>query len=187
MEGDRQDAAQITAALTNQLASIIAPTASIVSDDESETKPKVLELESVPVDQPSSKGKKKAGNKKPVRTGTPDTSEALDFKHNSETWGNPDQTWSSSKKAIWMLHVAGQQTESKELSAGALAATFNRQFKQAGEIRPSNISRDFGNLKTKKKPAWVGENTQESPSKWYLTTEGINQATQFVVDGKGAA
>lgn len=181
MEGDRQDAPQITAAIANQLGSLIMPAASTLHEASPHDRKPALEIDVGKREEPSKK--RKSTHRPPKSASTADANaEAPDLTHDVESWGSPSQTWTTGKKAIWLLYIVSRQTSEAELSAGAVASLFNTHFRQAGEIRPSNVSRDLGNLKTKAKPPQVGERTASSPSKWYLTNEGLKEAEKLVVE-----
>lgn len=187
IEGDRQDAPQITAALANQLGGFLAPAAGILLEDQKPKNLAAIEAETVPSHDVPKKRKTSSRRSSPSKGGSVDTVEPISYSHDVEKYGNPHQTWSGTKKALWLLFVVNKQTTYTQTSAGVIAATFNKHFRQAGEIRPSNVSRDFGNLKTKKKPAQVGEYTESSPSQWYLTSEGLKEAEKLVSEALGEA
>ncbi|GAA5124032.1 hypothetical protein JIN84_12125 [Luteolibacter yonseiensis] len=184
IEGDRQDANQISKTLNDQLGGLLAPSANLVSPKPQDDK--VIDIDAIP-SNPTRDGKKK---RKPSsngssKTATPEDSEAIEFRNDIEKWGSPKQEWSTADKALWFLYITTEQTEHKELSAVAIATSFNKHFRQANTIRASNVSRDFGNFKTKKKPAWVNEDTSKGRSKWFLTEEGIKNAITLVTQARG--
>jgi len=180
IEGDRQDVGQLSSTIGNQLGGMLAPVTAAASLNAPQDEAIEVETQQVPT-----KPKKKSTSKRTPRTSAGESTEVIEFRHDVAKWGNPRQTWTGSQKSIWFLLVASAQAENSELTAGTIAASFNRHFKQSGEIRPSNASRDLGNLKSKKTPAWVGENTSQTPSTWYLTDEGTAQAKLLVSEAKG--
>ena len=72
-----------------------------------------------------------------------------------------------------------QEAGKTQVSAGQLAATFNKHFKQAKTIRASNVSRDFGKLKSQK-PALTDDDNTQSPAEWFLTEAGKEKARSLV-------
>src|SRR5262249_27726763 len=113
-----------------------------------------------------------------------DVQDAVDFKHDPARWGNPQQTWPTAKKAMWLLFVMENQGAPKELGAAAIADTFNKHFRSAGAIQSFNVTRDLGKAKSKAPPT-VGEDTTKSPSSWYLTDEGHKTARSLVAEATG--
>jgi len=74
-----------------------------------------------------------------------------------------------------MLIVIKQSAGTSEIGGSSLAATFNQQFKQAGKLRPSLVTRELGKAKVQS-PALVGEDA----GNWYLTDEGERYAQQLI-------
>jgi hypothetical protein len=123
-------------------------------------------------------------------TGTNESKEsgpAIDWKHNPAKYGMPKQDWNVAKKSLWLLYVVSEELKITELSAGQIAKTFNKHFKQAGSIRPSNVSRDLGKQKVGVTPSPVGEDNTKAPATWYLTDEGRKQAQTSVAEGIASA
>lgn len=109
--------------------------------------------------------------------------EAVDFKHDAEKYGFPKQTWSTAQKAMWTIYMLGDLGETKEFSAGAIAASFNMHFKSFGAIRPQNVLRDLGNEKGKS--GAVNSDATQDPMKWYLLEAGKTIAAGLVAETKG--
>jgi hypothetical protein len=110
----------------------------------------------------------------------------VDLKHDPTKWGNPQQTWTTAEKSMWLLFVAKNGSEIQELSAPSITTTFNQHFRQSGAINRANVSRDLGKCKSKI-PAWVGEDATKDPRTWYLTGEGEKIARNLVASATGAA
>jgi hypothetical protein len=90
-------------------------------------------------------------------------SSLVDYRHASEKFGTPKQEWKTPSKALWMLYVLKEATGSDEFSNANIVSTFNKHFKQAGNITYSNSVRDLGNMKVKERPALVSENAGKTP------------------------
>lgn len=184
IEGDRQDANQLSNAISRQLGGMLSPVTNVAALGSGESP--VIDVDAAPaISSGSGSRPKRRSTSKGNRGGGVEPSEAVDFRNDISTWGGPKQSWTTANKSLWALHVITQQTDHKELSVGVIAATFNKHFRQSGNVRPSNISRDFGKLKTNKSPAWVNEDTTVDPSKWFLTDEGVKQALLLVAEAKG--
>lgn len=172
VDGEREDIPAITSALNQQLAGFIQP-AEMIIDPAKQLGPipKTLQGETQPsVARPA---KKRSGGGKSSTSGTP--TQAIQFRHDSTTYGNPLQSWPFIEKSIWLLAVIKGITGTKEVSGPQVAATFNHYFKQAGKVHPPNVSRDLGLAKVAN-PAPVGEDK----GMWYLTDEGDRQAAALI-------
>lgn len=123
-------------------------------------------LEAVPKSLPSGKASKARRGASGLRK----TAEAIEFKHDAEKYGFPKQEWTTANKAMWLLYVLEIQTEHKEVSAGVLAATFKKHFKQFGGILAHNISRDLGAAKGK--TGYVNSDAGKDPETWFLLAGG---------------
>ncbi len=185
IEGNREDVPLITQALGQQVSGLLAPASDIVQGEitenydlpqlSSEEKPKTRRKSSIR--QPSQKSTSSISNVKSKET-------AVDWKHNSSKWGNPQQSWSTIKKSIWLLYVVLKETAISEISGRMISATFNKHFRQSGEIRTGQINRDLGKAKGEK-PALISENTIKTPSAWYLTIEGEKRAKALISEALG--
>lgn len=191
VKGDREDA-RIAQALGQQLTGMLQPPVSNIIDVEPEQSRQPM-LPGVESNIEPSKGKKNNVRRKRTANGTAhsaingkEQAQALEWKHDPTKWGSPQQAWSTAQKALWILYVAGNETEAKELNSTKLAETFNRQFRQAGQIRSQNISRDFGKFKLQV-PALVAEDTTQNPPAWFLTEAGIREAQSLVASARGTA
>jgi hypothetical protein len=108
---------------------------------------------------------------------------APNLTHNPEQWGVPRQAWSSPQKILWLLRVATAQLSIKELSGPAIAAVFNKHFRQAGTLQTKSMSRDLGALK-QRSPALVCDDPNQTPIAWFLTEEGMKDADKLVAEAK---
>jgi hypothetical protein len=187
IEGTRDDAPLIQQALTQQFAGLLQPATVIVEGEIPAPAP--TNGNGVVVQPPLEKTKRR----RQVRTGsTPAAASsngesAVDWRHDPETYGSPLQTWNSSQKAVWLLHVVASAANLSELSAPRIALTFNKHFRQAGPIRANNLARDLGKLKSivNGQPPQVGQDTTKNPSTWYLVDAGSRVAQQLVAAARG--
>lgn len=89
-------------------------------------------------------------------------------------------------KSLWLLFVATNETDIKEMGSAMITETFNKHFRQSGPILAHNVARDLGRLK-KKTPPQVSEDTTQNPSAWFLTEAGIREAQKLVTEARGGA
>jgi hypothetical protein len=124
------------------------------------------------------KKRRKRGN-----LGQPSNGEvaAIEWQHDASKYGNPQQSWNTAKKAIWIIYVVAKEANLSQLTASQITDTFNRKFKQAGSIRATNVSRDLGLAKLKT-PALTGEDTTKSVSEWFLTDGGSKFAQEAIME-----
>jgi len=180
VEGERHDVASATQSISNQLANLMTPPNKIVSDNNSAADREMIDV--TPISPPDDRkpNRKKSGNT--VRSSGGKAAPAIDFINDPARFGTPAQAWSLVQKAMWTLFVVGELKQVTSLSAGVISRTFNKHFRQSGEIRPSNISRDLGKMKTKsgETPPLVGEDTTKTPSEWFLVEEGTRQVRELV-------
>jgi hypothetical protein len=194
IEGSREDIPQIAQGVSQQLTSLLTPAARIASgsvDDEisHEVESVTSTVEPGSDNLASTRGSRKrrrsAGVVRISTTGESSTqSEVVDWRHDPAQWGTPLQSWTTKKKAVWLLYIVGKQTDRQELSAPSIAATFNRYFRAAKPIRPQNVSRDLG-LATVGVGAVVAEDPTKNPSVWYLTDAGQRYGSALVAESLG--
>jgi len=187
IEGERDDAAMITRNLGTQLSGLIKPAGQIVDgggDDEAESPGGVTPRPVPAIEAPSRKPKR---NRRQSSAASPDgdASAALEISPAPEKFGVPLQEWKTAEKAVWLIYVLKEQGMGDTFSTRTLVETFNKHFKQSGTITTSNVTRDLGRMKTKERPAWIGEDTTISPSGWFLTEEGRKKAQGFVAAARG--
>lgn len=174
-EGSREDVPMITNAIGNQVQNMLNPPAEILNGE-------VEVIESTPKSATISTPKKR---RKPSKSGSsngqqvsPKEGATITWKHDPKKYSSPVQEWKTAQKALWVLYVVSEESNTDELSASVIADIFNREFKRAGTIRGTNISRDFGKLKLGK-DALVGE-TVGSPSTWFLTEKGKSEVLNLI-------
>jgi hypothetical protein len=173
IEGEREDLPSITHGLKQQLGGMIqAPEAVMGGRVDSRIQPLAISDTTAGGQEPRSRKRRSAGSS------PREASAAVDFKHDTQTWGAPKQEWNTREKAMWLLYILSKQTDVRELTHSAIAETFNKHFRQARAIRRENILRDLGKAKMQS-PSLVGEDTSKSPSPWYLTQEGFKAVEQL--------
>ncbi len=170
IEGDRSDMPAINNAVAREITGLIQPAAALTNGTEPSS-PKTIEGETDKGKKPAERSRKRSGKASSEGGAT----RALDFRHEPEKYGNPQQTWSVLDKAIWMLAVIKGILVQKEVSGPQIAATYNDKFKQAGKLHPPNVTRDLGLAKVQNPPP-VGQDKDL----WYLTNEGDRKAQELV-------
>lgn len=184
IEGDRHDASVIGRSIGDQISGMISPGISIV-EGELSPKPNSPAVQATAFLEPA---RRRSTKRSKPTTGTnsgnsDSTSSVVDFRHDSATYASPSQQWSTCDKALWLLYVVKEISGIAELTNSQIVNTFNAHFRQAKTIRHSNVSRDFGKLKTAT-PSLVGEDNTKSPSVWFLTDEGIRHAQTIIAKAK---
>jgi len=172
VDGEREDIPAITSAIQQQFVGLVQPTEQMVNGQKHLNDPaKTIEGEA---SRPQARSSKKRGSSAKGPSGGVAT-QAIEFRHDSGSYGNPLQSWSVIDKTIWMLAVIKGITNTADVSGAAIAATFNQYFKQSGKVHPPNVSRDLGLAKVQN-PAPVGEDK----GLWFLTAEGDKQAQTLI-------
>lgn len=180
MEGSREDIPLMAQNLGNQLANLMQPAADMASGNDKDDSPSLP----LTIDHSASERGKQKRRRRPMGGSQPVTNAdapAIEWQHDPAKYGSPQQSWTTAKKAIWILYVASQAASVGQLTAPQIADTFNRKFKQAGTVRATNVSRDLGGAKMKI-PALTGEDTAKAIAEWYLTEAGINFALALIND-----
>jgi hypothetical protein len=188
VEGSRDDIPAIRQSLNQQLAGLLGPATDMAEGKTS--KPITIQSED---DGSSGNGSTKRRRKNRSATarnssqGESSEDSALDWRHDTARYGSPPQTWSASDKAIWLLYVAKNEANAGEMSGSRLASTFNKQFRQAGQIQTGQVNRDLGRLKTARKgePPLVSEDITKTPPAWFLTDTGTKHAQKLVAQALG--
>lgn len=181
IEGSKEDIPLIAANLGQQLTGLLGPAAAIVAGEDATFGPTPSPPAPLPMVEEVRRRKKKLTTARSADASAQLTHAPVDFRHDPAKFGAPKQSWSTSEKSVWLLHVV-----EKEMSGKVIVATFNKHFRQAGLIDVSHTNRDLGRLKSKS-PAIVGEDTTRNPSHWFLTEEGTRLALKLVGDALGRA
>jgi hypothetical protein len=176
IEGTREEVSTITDNISQQLKGMIRPAGAIGEITDRPKTPLAVTEDGEITEIRTTARKRRA----PVSNGSKtEKPKAFDFKNDPAKYGSPLQTWTTLQKSIWLLYVANSEINTTEMSAGEIAETFNKHFKQQGTVRATNVSRDFGKQKGGAIPI-VGENSTISPAKWYLTEEGTKAAQKLI-------
>lgn len=185
ISGDREDIPIIASNVGQQVAGMLQPAANIVDGDIVTVDERVQSIPPVnaAISNTRKNRRRRVGIPK-VANADGGNSEFVFWEHSPTKWGNAQQGWNTTKKAIWLLYVVSHETEHKDMSASMIARTFNHHFRSAGAVHPPNVSRDLSKLKSKP-GAPVGEDTAKSPSHWYLTESGKKMAVGLVEEALG--
>jgi hypothetical protein len=186
IRGERADVPVIASNVGQQIAGLLEPAVNIVDGVRADLQ---HEQRSLPEGPGNGKPMRRRGRTRRPRLGTGEAPEAdgpLQIRHDPERFGTPRQDWNTCRKSIWLLYIVQESLKIKELSSARIANAFNQHFRQSGLIRRGNVGRDLGKAKTDV-PSLVGENTNTSPTTWFLTTTGINEAQKLVAEARGGA
>lgn len=187
IKGDREHVPSITNNLGRQVAGFFQPAAEIANQTQSQPT-NFIEAEIVNSSRPTKRRGKRV--KKNQTAGGPNgnltlqAELALDFKHDPNTWGMPQQLWNTADKSIWLLYVVKKACGVAEMSSGVISHTFNKHFRQSGVVQTGNVTRDLGRRKAES-PSLVGQDTTKVDEPWYLSDEGVKFAEKLVIAGKG--
>jgi hypothetical protein len=183
IEGTREDVPLISRNLASQFGNVFSPAANIVQGTPPSTPRELLEV--IPAAPAAGQARSKRSSRRTSASAdTTKVEKIFDWTHNVQEWGTPSQDWNPLQKSIWLLYVAKAQGVTGEMTSSQIANTFNKHFRQAGTIRPSNVSRDLGKAKTLA-PAKVGEDSTKTPASWFLTVEGEKTAAELMNEGRG--
>jgi hypothetical protein len=184
IEGTREEMPQVAQSLGAQLSGLFQPMSTLSNvgqlqlDLPNQTTSNGASAEVVN-DRKKTSSSKRSTSRAPSTGGAAKEYPAIDWLHDSAKWGFPNQSWTASEKAIWLLYVVENEKQLSELTATQIANTFNKHFKQSKTIKAFTVTRDLGRKKVGK-DAPVGENTTISPSGWYLTTSGKAVAAKMI-------
>lgn len=184
VDGTRDELPVLREALTQQFAGMLQPATELAAGEVVEAARPVAP----PVVLPVAKARKKTSRPAPAASSNGNHAEAaIDWRHDTSKYGSPQQGWTTSQKAIWVLHVASLEANVGEMSGKTIALTFNKHFKQAGLVRPNNVIRDLGKLKAgaNGELPLVSQDTTKSPSTWFLTDTGTKSAQKLVMQALG--
>ena len=182
IEGTKDDIPIISQNLAAQFGGMLSPAANIVQGTRPAIPRSIIEQSAAETDQV--KARKRSSKRTSASGGDSKAVKHFDWTHDVQQWGTPLQDWNPLQKSIWLLYVAKAQGAADEMTTGQITNTFNKHFRQAGLIRPSNVSRDLGKAKTVA-PAKVNEDSTKSPATWFLTSEGEKTAVDLVSAGRG--
>lgn len=178
IEGEREDIPLLAANLRQAIAGTLDPTAQVARGELPPAKP----VESRTIESDTSKSEEKKTPRRRSKSTETEKTQPFTWVHDAAKWGFPKQEWNTRDKSIWLLHVGGAEVSAKEMTPTEVAVTFSKLFKPAGQLRPSNVSRDLGNARSENPaPVSLDVNT----GKFFLTTAGIAAAEQLCRAAKG--
>ncbi len=178
VKGEREDIRTIAANLQSQLPRLIEGPLNIPQGNLPERTTLVVE----PNNGERQHSKSARARRTPRTANGEARSAAADWSHDPSKWGIPRQSWSASLKILWLLRVATSELGTKEMSGPAIAATFNKHFRQARALNSRSMSRDLGTLKQRTPSALVSDDATQSPIVWFLTEEGIKEADKLIAE-----
>jgi hypothetical protein len=187
IEGSRDDVPLMAHAAGQQLMGLFMPASNVVEGEFSSVETPALPAPPSQAPRNSKKGSSSRSKGRSMNGTKPNgatSAEAIDWVHDPAKWGVPKQEWNTATKAMWLLYVVSREKGVGELSPAVIVATFNKHFRQSGQILANNTSRDLGKLKTKA-PALVAEDTTREPKSWFLTQAGIGHAQKLVEEALG--
>lgn len=165
--GGEDSEEEITAALTEGLTRAISPVAEVLRPQLEASEPTSTNVVE------TSRGEKRRTRRTSRARGASSTitNAALDWKPNTTRYGNPDASWSSGKKALWLLDCyskenGGTVAQPRGLTVQQMVATFNKHFPHTRTIQSSHVSRDFQKYAAGNLPKVVA-NRNEDPPVWY--------------------
>jgi hypothetical protein len=178
IEGNREDVSLVSQGVAAQFGGMLQPAAEIVEGD--------VAAKSAPLPSPMlvDGGKKTSRRRRSASTPAsagPSPSDAIEFRHDPEKYGNPQQSWNTASKGMWLLYVCRELASVKQMTAGQIARTFEKHFRQSGAIKGNNVSRDLGKAK-QERPPLVGEDTTGEAGQYYLTDEGNRRAQALIAE-----
>lgn len=176
-EGERDDVSKITGAVGKQFGEILQ-TPSVVAGPSRRLPASVVATD---VDSGSQMANTKKGSGAKKTTSRKPKEPPVEWSHDAEGWGNPLQGWKIRQKALWLLYVIQNVTETTEMSASRVASTFNEYFREAGQLKANLVGREFRRA-SKSSPPSV---QQSVAGDWFLTEEGKSQATELVKRARG--
>lgn len=182
IEGEKESIPEISSGIREQFGNLLGAPEAIV--DAERTAPN--EINVTPTEPVVRARTRRRSARTVARSSSDSGAGAIDFQHDPSKWGNPQQSWSTVKKAMWLLYVCQNEASINDMSGSSITETFNKHFRQSGQIKIFNVNRDLGKAKGRV-PAQAGEDTTKNPSVWFLTDEGKNLAHQLVLETTGSA
>ncbi len=176
VEGERAEVSHIAQNVGQQFAQLMQPASNIAEGSKWDGSEPPIDVP-VAEDRVSSTKTKRTRKLAPAKVVQNGALQPLEFRNNPEKYGSPNQQWASADKCIWLLYVAEQALDVKQLSAKVIELTFQKHFREA--LAPTNIKRDLSARKSGKGQL-VGEDTTKEPPEWYLTTAGKQHAQQLI-------
>src|SRR5260370_39837781 len=145
IKGDSDDVVAKVAAVQRQVQGVIQAVGAIADGatgantetpaHQNGSGPKLLEV--VPEAAGSAGNRGKRTQRK--NGGTRQRAEAIDFKHDAETYGFPKQDWNTAQKAMWLIHGVSLQAGQNQVSRAGTAATVNKNVKSVRSLPAPNF------------------------------------------------
>jgi hypothetical protein len=179
VDGETADVKKITTQIGSQIAGMINP-GQLLNGPSTIAPPSDPRLIEGEIPTKRGKGKKKAY----ATASAAPPAEALNWIHDPQKWGSPQQSWNTVDKCVWLLFVVKGEIQIGSLSAVGIVATFNKHFKSAKQTTGLLVKRELGKEKNKPK-SLVGEDTTKNPPEWFLTQTGEARGQELVNLGKG--
>jgi hypothetical protein len=173
VEGEKEDAQKISQEIEKQLGgmihgpNVLAPTA--ITSGNGNSNQRLLEGQ---VGGDSNEAEKRKRARKPGKPGgTKISADDLNLSHDPEKFGSPQQEWTQAQKAVWFLHVVGEQAHVTQQTSYSVTKNFNRYFKSSGQLNSANVMRGLEKERSKN-PATVNANMSDGTARYFLTTAG---------------
>lgn len=175
VEGEKEDVPAIRAAVEQQFAGLLKPAEAIALQETGAVDRHAEDRSTTGEGAVVRKSKRRTTGERVAKNGA--EPKAIDFRHDADKFGTPQQGWSVGTKAKWLLWVVGEQAAVKEASAMTIVRTFNKHFREAGLIDSRSIYRDLRRLKS---ASQVEEDATKKPSVFFLSQAGRNAAEQLI-------
>ena len=129
----------------------------------------------------SREGGKSKSNATPRKRGTKmRPRRVIDMAIDPNVHGTPTQDMSTAEKALYTLYLATKIAGVDGLSNASIVATYEKYFSRSGNIRATNVSRDFNLRKYSQGPeAIVSLKPSDKGSFWMLTNKGMAAGEQI--------
>jgi hypothetical protein len=108
---------------------------------------------------------------------------SLEWKPDTQRFGEPKVTWSNFDKGAWLLHFYSKEQGAGGLAAGVIAATFNKHFARAKQIVLAYLTRDLQRNAKSARPQ-VSEDSTQDPTVWHLTDFGAHHVEELIAKAK---
>jgi len=172
VEGTREDAPKIAHRVGQQLSTLLQPAALLTSGNGNPGAP-LIDAE------PEAEEKKKrrkavGGSTKKLPT------ESVSLSHDSASYGSPQQSWTTTQKAIWFLYIVSKQANVTQMTGYSIAKNFNTYFRASGIIHGGNVSQGLEKERLKGTNATVNADMSDGTAKYFLTQAGITMAEKLV-------
>lgn len=171
VEGTKEDAPRIASQLGKQIGGLLQSPAALASGNGAPT----IDTEIVEANNGAvPKKKTKRGGSGVTKTSADD----FNLVHDPEKYGTPRQEWTQAQKAIWFLHIVGEQSQIKQQTSYCIAKNFNKYFKSSGQLNSANVMRGL-ERERQKSPTTVNADMNSGTAKYFLTISGTALAQKL--------